>query len=483
MHSHPKRLEEAMKDFGIAGSAIIALVTAAAAGPPAVAYAGTTASPLGHGPHYRMIDLGTFGGHNSAETQEFPYINNRGTVVGFADTATPDDTDYGFTYHAFRWRKGVLTDLGTLPGGRNSVANVVNDQDVAVGRSDSGIREDVAVEWTRAGRIVPLGSLGGRFGLATDINERGQIVGVSANATPDSNSWFGWPTQSRPFIWGNGVMRDLGTLGGPDAGAFYINERGQVAGASTLSTPDPSSGDAVVHPFLWQHGRMIDLGSFGGRIGIATGLNNRGQVVGQSDLAGDNEESHPFLWSRGKLLDLGTLGGTFGAANAVNDAGEVAGVAGTADDTVHAFFWNNGVKTDLGTVPGDTCSTAHGMNAKGQVVGTSGHCEGEFSEHGFLWQRGSGLIDLNAFVPPGSDLTMMDGETINDHGEIAGTGRLPNGDFHAVVLIPCNGNQTRCQAVAATKPGTRNAPQHAASSPTDSANLTTRLGDGMALIR
>jgi len=76
------------------------------------------------------------------------------------------------------------------------------------------------------------------------------------------------------------------------------------------------------------------------------------------------------------------------------------------------------------------------MNASGQVVGTSGHCGGEISEHGFLWQRGTGLIDLNAYVPPGSDLVMMDAETINDRGEIAGTGKLPDGTFHAVVLIP-----------------------------------------------
>jgi probable HAF family extracellular repeat protein len=159
-------------------------------------------------------------------------------------------------------------------------------------------------------------------------------------------------------------------------------------------------------------------------------------------------------------------------------------VAGKADDTVHAFFWKNGVKTDLGTVAGDTCSTAHGMNASGQVVGTSGHCEGEFSEHGFLWQRGSGLIDLNAFVPPSSDLTMMDGETINDRGEIAGTGRLPNGDFHAVVLVPCIGERMGCQGVAVAKPGIRNvAPQQATSTRTGSADLKTRLVDGVALIR
>jgi len=433
-------LEEAMKQIGTAAVAVIVLATASAGWRPAVAYAGPLGSEARSGPHYQLIDLGTFGGPNSAETQEFPYINDRGTVVGFADTATPDDTDEGFAYHAFRWRNGVMTDLGTLRGGMNSVANVVNNNDVAVGSSENAARERVAVMWTRNGQIVPLGSLGGRLGFATDINDRGQIVGLAANAIPDPHGWLG-PTQTHAFLWENGVMRDLGTLGGPDSGAFFVNQRGQVAGASTTtSTPDPSTGEVTVDPFLWQHGRMLDLGTLGGTNGYANGLNNRGQVVGQSNTIG-NTDTHPFLWDRGRLRDLGTLGGSSGSANAVNDAGEVAGAANRADSTLHAFFWKNGVKIDLGTIDGDTCSTAHAMNAKGEVVGTSGDCQGEFQKHGFLWQRGGRMVDLNAFVPPGSNLTVIDGEWINDRGAISGSGRLPNGDFHAIVLVPCSGKQ------------------------------------------
>ena len=235
-----------MKQIGTAVVAVVVLATASAGWPPAVAYAGPIGSESSPEPHYQLIDLGTFGGPNSAETQEFPYINDRGTVVGFADTATPDDTDEGFAFHAFRWRNGVMTDLGTLPGGVNSVANVINNNDVAVGSSENAAREGVAVKWTRNGRIVPLGSLGGGLGFATDINDRGQIVGLAANAIPDSHGWLG-PTQAHAFLWENGVMRDLGTLGGADSGAFFINRRGQVAGASTIaSTPDPSTGEFTV---------------------------------------------------------------------------------------------------------------------------------------------------------------------------------------------------------------------------------------------
>jgi hypothetical protein len=72
-------------------------------------------------------------------------------------------------------------------------------------------------------------------------------------------------------------------------------------------------------------------------------------------------------------------------------------------------------------------------------VGSSFDCCGN-DLHGFLWENGGPIVDLNTLVRPNSDLTVLNAFDINDRGEIAGDGVLPNGDVRAVLLIPCDEN-------------------------------------------
>jgi probable HAF family extracellular repeat protein len=50
---------------------------------------------------------------------------------------------------AYLWEKGVVTDLGTLVGGRFSSANAINPAGQVVGGSETATRETHATLWTR----------------------------------------------------------------------------------------------------------------------------------------------------------------------------------------------------------------------------------------------------------------------------------------------------------------------------------------------
>jgi probable HAF family extracellular repeat protein len=399
---------------------------------------------------YRVVDMGTFGGPQGFLFEQTQVLNNQGVLTGWLDTSTPDpnfpqlsncfNPDCFFS-HAFQWQAGHLTDLGTLPGGLVSEPVWISDNGLIAGFSENGvtdpligITEDRAVLW-KNGTIINLGTLpGGNESQASVVNSAGQIVGLSSNDKSDPYSYYGWGTETRAVLWQNGTMKDLGTLGGPDAVAYLVNERGQIAGCSyTNATPNSTTGMPTLEPFLWEHNEMRSLGSLGGTNGCVTNLNNKGQVAGTSNLVGD-VVSHPFFWSNGTLTDIGTFGGTNGFPNYMNDAGEVVGQANYPGDVIHrAFLWKDGVLQDLGTL--DKCSTAYGINSKGQVVGASGDCGP--GVHAFLWENGK-MKDLTKLIPPHVELVVAMG--INDRGEIACLGRVAGDDFtgvqHVFLLIP-----------------------------------------------
>jgi probable HAF family extracellular repeat protein len=432
--------------------------------------------------HYKLIDMGTFGGPSSFinEPSNFvPAVNKRGMTVGGSGTPVPttstsNPTAYcgGFNgvvpnvYHAFEWRNGTVSDLGSLAGPNYcSDANSINARGEIEGVSENGVVDPIlglneirAVVW-KHGQMIDLGTLGGNHSWSWGINNSGQVVGMALNAIPDPYSMYDFGifgsstgTQTRAFLWDkeNG-MQDLGTLGGPDAWASSgINERGQVAGGSyTNSTPNPATGVPPSDPFLWEEGKgMTDLGTLGGD-GFAQDINNRGQVIGYSSLAGGcliyDPNCHPFLWDQGKLTDLntGTAGGNPQTSDAINDAGEIVGGGAFPGRVFDAYLWRNGAATDLGYLNGDCYSEGSGINLKSQVVGVSVSCDGNF-HHAFLWENGS-ITDLNTQIPPGSALELVWGIAINARGEIAGIG-VPTGvppanyaiQGHAFLLIPCD---------------------------------------------
>jgi probable HAF family extracellular repeat protein len=407
---------------------------------------------------YKLIDIGTLGGPQSYinppnDLGSPNQVNASSIAVGGADLPIPHlgpcfgpDPSIPFVViHAFQSKNGVITDLGSLGGVDHcSAATSINARGLIAGNSENDVLDPIlggnelrAVIWEN-GEIHDLGTFGGNASLATGVNNRGQVVGLASTSNPDPFSILYFQlggvttgTQTQAFLWQNGHMRNLGTLGGPDAAAFNVNNRGQVAGGSyTNDIPNATTGFPTLHPFLWESGRMIDLGTLGGTAGGPIALNNRGQVLGISNLAGDQSADF-FLWENGKLTDLTaqSSGGTLLLASSINDAGQIIGGASFPGRDFDAAVWQNGVLTDLGTLDGDCYSFADAINSRGQIVGSSYSCDGS-TTRAFLWQNGS-ISDLNELIPADSGLQLAGCPPDNicpsifDNGDISGFGIVP----------------------------------------------------------
>jgi probable HAF family extracellular repeat protein len=168
---------------------------------------------------------------------------------------------------------------------------------------------------------------------------------------------------------------------------------------------------------------ITDLGTLGGTMSTACGINDRGQVTGKSDNTTD--QLHAFLWQDGTMTDLGTLPArAFSEARSINNRGQVVGDSSPgAGPPFEAALWENGGVTDLGALPGGTRSFAIGTNHRGQVVGGA-RTAANLLVHAFLWQDGE-MQDLG--VLQSSDKQSI-ARAINNRDQIVGNSSLAIGD-------------------------------------------------------
>jgi len=279
-----------------------------------------------------------------------------------------------------------------------------------------------------------------------------------------------------PFLWQNGVMTQLPTLGGPNGGVGQINSRGEVAGIAENSTKDKNcppgvsvsgTGPQVLdyEAVIWgpQPGQIRQLPPLpGDTVGMALWINDNGQAVGASGTCANSAlppiafGAHAVLWEAdGSVTDLGNLGGAVvNIGLAINNQGQVVGASSlTADATPFvsndAFLWTRetGMR-DLGTLPGDVNSVGLGINGRGEVVGESGDADG--NSRGFLYQNGV-MYDLNTLIPANSPLFVLFANAINSSGEIVGVGMTGGGDMHGFLATPSSGEDVSGSLSAASE--------------------------------
>jgi len=305
------------------------------------------------------------------------------------------------------------------------------------------------------GLNIDLGTLGKSDGNSWNnyggINDRGEAVGMSETSDPDPNGEdicaFGTHLTCIPFLWRDGHMSALPTLGGNNGEAGAINNRGEVVGfaengAVDSTCPAGKTNNRIQLPVLWEKGEANALPTVGDDVdGFALAINDRGQVVGDTgSCAGAN---HAVLWENRTAHALASLG-SWAVAQSLNERGQIAGYAGNSGGGFSAVLWRNGADgavTNLGILPGDSATFATGINSKGQVVGSGFDSHGNWA-NGFIWQDGV-MTDLNKLISADSNLFIIAASNINERGQISGMAMVETGphagNLHAFLLIPVEG--------------------------------------------
>ena len=368
-----------------------------------------------------------------------------------------------------------VTDLGDLGSGNLGCAMGVNDRgwtEIMYGTEIDPLQVGPLVKGRAGlnieGLKIDLGTLGGKNSWTNynGINEQGEAVGLAETSVPDPNGEdvcaFGTHLTCRPFLWKNGHMGALPTLGGNNGQASAINKSGQIAGYAENGIVDSTCPPNITNnridlPVLWEKEKAQPLPTVGSDPdGVAWGINNQGQAAGYSGTC--TAANHAVLWENGTatpLPDLGVPGDSQGIA--INDQGQIAGVVFSADGTTYyGALWQNNTITSLNTLPGDFTSLAEGINNQGQVVGSTQLANGDWS-HAFIWQNGV-MTDLNTLFPASSNLYVTMANSINESGQISGMATVlsgPNtGKIHAFLATPVNASiGTSVADVARTRPG------------------------------
>jgi len=208
------------------------------------------------------------------------------------------------------------------------------------------------------------------------------------------------------FLYDSGIFTHLGSISHHNQTvARDINDGGQIIGYS---------GSA----FLYENSAITDLGIGVGS--LAMGINESGQIVGS---IGPHTDHHAFVYQNGSATDLGTLGGNYSRAYAINESGQIVGFSNDIiGGNLHAFLYDNNTMFDLGVPDSFTASIAKDINDSGQVIV---HASSVGNNESFLYENGV----MNALGTLGSNYS--NAAAINNSGQIVGNSSDTNGNIFA----------------------------------------------------
>ncbi|HEX6271989.1 MAG TPA: hypothetical protein VFZ53_03075 [Polyangiaceae bacterium] len=200
----------------------------------------------------------------------------------------------------------------------------------------------------------------------------------------------------------NGVVRFLyreGQLAATQGEVWAINDRGHTA------------GDA-----LYADGARTELPDIGPAPALGRGLSDDDAVTGTAPV--EPFGAHAFFWDDGVFTDLGTFGGPVGEGLAVNDHGHAVGRMFTPEIVNRPFLYAFGAVVDVGTVGPSPGGSVRAINNRNDMVGADEDAA-RIPERGWVGRLGT----MRAIIPllvDGSCFQVVEPADVNDGGVIAG---------------------------------------------------------------
>jgi uncharacterized membrane protein len=294
--------------------------------------------------------------------------------------------------------------------------------------------------------ITDLGTLSGQSSsVATSINNQGQVVGISYNSSDGYFTqvltgsalpprFFQTGSGAESFLYSNGQMAQINPTGGL---ATSINDSGQVVGGQNSSINDagqyvggPNAGIQIENPgttsWLVSGSATTTLPS----LFLPYSINNSGETAGYLLVnAHGGDDSHPAIYQNGQVTDLFSkvASGQYyeSAAVAINAKGDLLITVQPMGGAEQSYLYhaNTGLVTNLTALPGGSGMIAAALNSSDQAVG-----------NGFLFANGA-IQTLAGLLPSSSGWSNLNATGINDAGQIVGQGTY-DGQQVAFLMTP-----------------------------------------------
>lgn len=324
----------------------------------------------------------------------------------------------------------TVTELPVL-GGIESSANAISDSGFVVGSIRLSNSNSVAFRY-RDGLLENLGNLGTtNHTQALGVNDAGDVVGEAANSSNfNGATQRGWillaasPTQT---------LQHLSALGTTVLQGYDLTNNGIV-----LGTADRGSSQGI-YAYTWSQSGTNPVSqppNIACTYAFGRGVNINGNVVGYitANACTDHE---PFFTTQNVTILLPTLGGRNSDAMDINDNNVIVGQSQTPDGKYRAVVWNFNQETQQWVItrlptPFTTSSFALALNNNGDIVGYHILPSGRASA--CIWRDGL-YYDLTAVSQsPGYRPTIA--TDINNNGQISAQGFTPANQLRALVLNP-----------------------------------------------